>query len=154
MPRSGSMTLMTARRLKLAAGALALASAAMAAGPERGRPGRYLVAPAPVYPAASLRLGEEGTVWVRAWIRADGSVGERMVRRSSTLWRLDAAALAAFDRVRVEPPTDAQGNVVEAWFDAPITFVLDDAPAPAAPPVAPAASAPWPMSESAEPGPR
>ena len=84
----------------------------------------YLLPPAPVYPAASNRLRETGTVVVRVLIGEDGSAREVRVQQSSGHPRLDAAAVAAVRKARFRPYTD-DGVAVAVWAPAPIEFELE-----------------------------
>ena len=64
---------------------------ACASGPEPVvQAARYVVAPAPVYPAASRRNQEQGTVTLRVQVRADESVGFVDVKAGSGFARLAA----------------------------------------------------------------
>ncbi len=79
--------------------------------------------PAPVYPPASRRRGEEGTVLLELWVGADGSVSEVSIKRSSGFVRLDRAAREAVRRWRYIPAR--QGNrPIEYRYLQPITFGL------------------------------
>jgi protein TonB len=80
--------------------ALLLAGCA-SSGPEPVvQPARYVVAPAPVYPAASRRNKEQGAVALRVQVKADESVGFVDVKTGSGFARLDAAAVEAAKRAR------------------------------------------------------
>jgi len=59
---------------------------------------RYVVAPAPVYPSASRRAKEKGTVVLRVQVKADDSIGFIDLQSGSGFPRLDAAALDAVKR--------------------------------------------------------
>jgi protein TonB len=59
----------------------------------------------PEYPAAAIALGEEGRVVLWLEIRADGSVGQAVVTKSSLSPRLDQAAVSAAKRWRYVPAT-------------------------------------------------
>jgi protein TonB len=84
----------------------------------------YLNNQAPVYPTASRRLGEQGRVLLRVYVRADGSAREALVDRSSGSSRLDAAARKAVERWRFVPAK--RGNdAVDAWVIVPISFSLE-----------------------------
>ena len=84
----------------------------------------YLNNPAPTYPSMSRRMGEQGTVLVRAFINTDGRAEKAEIRTSSGYSRLDESALATVQRWRYVPGQRA--GVAEAmWFNVPIRFLLD-----------------------------
>lgn len=84
----------------------------------------YLINPAPPYPRASRRMGEEGTVVLRVFINTEGRAEQAEIRTSSGYTRLDEAALETVKRWRYVPGKRA--GVPEAmWFNVPIRFVLD-----------------------------
>ena len=84
----------------------------------------YLNNPAPTYPSMSRRMGEQGTVLVRAFINTDGRAEKAEIRTSSGYSRLDDAALAAVQRWRYVPGQRA-GLAEAMWFNVPIRFLLD-----------------------------
>jgi len=79
--------------------------------------------PAPVYPSASRRRGEEGTVLLELLVLADGSVTDVRVKKSSGHPRLDQSALNAVKRWRYTPATRA-GVAIEYRYLQPIKFDL------------------------------
>jgi len=84
----------------------------------------YLNNPKPRYPAASLRLEEQGRVIIHALIGADGLPLKMEVRVSSGFDRLDQAALDAVSGWRFTPGT--RGGVAEAmWVDVPLVFKIN-----------------------------
>lgn len=84
----------------------------------------YLQNPAPVYPAISRRMGEQGKVVIRVLIGVDGQAQQGQVQQSSGFDRLDRAALTTVTHWRYEPGKRA--GVPEAmWFNVPINFVLE-----------------------------
>ena len=84
----------------------------------------YLQNPAPVYPAISRRLGEQGKVVIRVLIGLDGTAQQAQVQQSSGFSRLDQAALSTVGHWRYVPGKHA--GVPEAmWFNVPINFVLE-----------------------------
>lgn len=85
---------------------------------------QYLDPPAPVYPAASLRLGESGRVLVRVEIDKNGRVLQLQLARSSGSRRLDDAALASVRAARFEPYTE-NGEPLLVWTTVPIVFELE-----------------------------
>jgi protein TonB len=80
--------------------------------------------PAPVYPTASRRLGEQGQVLLDVHILADGRVGEIRLRRSSGFERLDNAALAAVRHWHYRPARRGD-DAIAFWYVQPIAFTLD-----------------------------
>ena len=85
----------------------------------------YLDPPAPVYPAASKRLGESGRVLLRVEIGIDGRARQVQVSRSSGSSRLDDAALAAVRAARFKPYTE-NGTPLVVWTTVPIIFELEN----------------------------
>ena len=84
----------------------------------------YLQNPAPVYPAISKRLGEQGKVLVRVLIGADGIPQKAELRLSSGFDRLDRSALDYVMKCRYVP--GKVGGVPQAmWYEAPVSFVLE-----------------------------
>lgn len=84
----------------------------------------HLNNPAPEYPVASRRLGEQGRALFDVYILADGSVGEVKLKRSSGYARLDEAAYGAVRRWRYVPAY--RGNeAIPYWYVQPVTFSLD-----------------------------
>jgi periplasmic protein TonB len=81
--------------------------------------------PAPVYPVASKRLGEQGRVVLRLHVQADGSVGEVQLHTSSGYERLDESAIRAVKRWIYRPAR--QGDLAIAWwYQQPVTFTLEN----------------------------
>jgi periplasmic protein TonB len=80
--------------------------------------------PAPVYPVASKRLGEQGRVVLRIHVQADGTVGDMQLVTSSGFERLDESAMRAVKRWIYRPAR--QGDVAIAWwYQQPVTFTLE-----------------------------
>ena len=97
-----------------------------ASGPEPVvQPARYVVAPAPVYPAASRRNQEQGTVTLRVQVRADESVGFVDVKAGSGFARLDAAAVDAAKRAKYAAAKTRSGKGVDSVLVVPVAFKLD-----------------------------
>ena len=100
--------------------------AACASGPEPVvQPARYVVAPAPVYPAASRRNQEQGTVTLRVQVRADDSVGFVDLKTGSGFARLDAAAVEAVKRAKFVAAKTKSGKGADSVLVVPITFKID-----------------------------
>ena len=83
----------------------------------------YLNNPPPVYPTLARRLGEQGTVLLRARVRADGTPDEVSIHRSSGSAHLDQAALEAVRQWRFIPARRG-GTAVAAPVLIPISFTL------------------------------
>lgn len=83
----------------------------------------YLNNPAPVYPALSQRLGEQGKVVIRVLIGRDGTALRGDIHQSSGFERLDQAALHAVMSWRYVP--GQRGGVAQdMWFNVPVNFSL------------------------------
>jgi protein TonB len=83
----------------------------------------YLDNPKPVYPQASRRAGEQGTVSLRVHVSVEGSVLAVETARSSNFPRLDDAAWDAVSRWRFIPARRGE-NAVDSWVVVPVTFQL------------------------------
>lgn len=83
----------------------------------------YLQNPAPVYPAMSRRLGEEGRVMLRVFVESSGSPSKLEIRTSSGSSRLDQSALEAVRRWKFVPARRGD-EAVAAWVVVPIVFNL------------------------------
>ena len=85
----------------------------------------YLKNPAPAYPSASRRLGEEGRVVLRVLVESDGRPGEVAIKTSSGFPRLDQAAEDAVRRWKFVPARKGD-EAVRAAVLVPIVFNLRD----------------------------
>ena len=85
---------------------------------------RYLVPPAQVYPLASRRLREQGTVVLRLVVDAQGLPQQVSVHRSSGFARLDEQALQAMRAARFAPHT-VNGAAVPWTALAPLAYEID-----------------------------
>ena len=85
----------------------------------------YLKNPAPAYPLASKRRGEQGRVVLRVHVLADGSADQVQLRTSSGHERLDQAALEAVRQWRFVPARQGD-QPVAAWVLVPIAFSLEN----------------------------
>ncbi|MFO1330490.1 MAG: energy transducer TonB [Rubrivivax sp.] len=83
----------------------------------------YLVPPPVELPLASRRLGEQGTVWLRVWVGADGVPRQVQLMRSSGFARLDEQAQSAMRRARFRPQLD-HGVAVEWIVVAPLQYEI------------------------------
>ncbi|HEY0876984.1 MAG TPA: energy transducer TonB [Zeimonas sp.] len=84
----------------------------------------YLRNPAPEYPRASRRLGEQGRVVLRVRVEPDGSPSQLEVQRSSGSPRLDDAALDAVRRWSFVAARRGDEKVA-AWVLVPMEFRLN-----------------------------
>lgn len=85
---------------------------------------RYLVEPPVELPRASRRAGEQGTVWLRVVVSAQGLPLQVSVQRSSGHARLDEQALWAMRQARFQPYTE-DGRALEVEAVAVIEYLLD-----------------------------
>lgn len=83
----------------------------------------YLHNPKPAYPPLARRMGEQGRVLLRVYVRADGSPGQVDIRESSGFERLDRAARDTVARWRFLPARQGE-RAVAAWVLVPISFSL------------------------------
>ncbi|MGE5240348.1 MAG: energy transducer TonB [Bacteroidota bacterium] len=89
---------------------------------------RYEVAalnnPKPPYPLAARVRGQQGQLLLAVEVRADGSCGQVLIKRSSGHELLDAAARQTVRHWYFLPAR--RGDVaVDAWVEIPITFRLE-----------------------------
>src|SRR6185369_8541669 len=77
--------------------------------------------PKPVYPRASLELGEEGSVVLQVRVSASGAVDQVSVQTSSGHRRLDEAALKAVKSWKFIPATRG-GQAVADTVTFPVNF--------------------------------
>lgn len=85
----------------------------------------YQTNPAPPYPPMSKRLAEEGTVYLRVLINAQGLVEQIEVKTSSGKARLDEAALKAVKRWKFQPAKE-NGQAITSYATVPIKFSLSE----------------------------
>jgi len=83
----------------------------------------YLDNPAPVYPALSRRLGEDGRVTLRVFVESSGRPSQIEIKASSGSPRLDQAAQDAVARWNFVPARRGK-EAVGAWVLVPIVFNL------------------------------
>lgn len=84
----------------------------------------YLQNPAPVYPALSRRMKEQGKVMLRVHVSPNGAADQVELRDSSGSVRLDTAALETVKRWRFLPARQGEQSV-PAWVLVPISFYLE-----------------------------
>ena len=86
----------------------------------------YLRNPAPTYPMAARRAGEQGTVMLRVLVTTEGLPARVDLQKSSGSAHLDRAAIETVKGWRFKPAR--RGNeAVEGWVDVPVVFNLRDA---------------------------
>ncbi len=78
---------------------------------------------APVYPAISRRLREEGVVILEILVLASGAVGELHVKQSSGYSRLDETAKRAVKNWHFVPAKRGD-EAIDFWYELPIDFSL------------------------------
>ncbi|HEX9672010.1 MAG TPA: energy transducer TonB [Burkholderiales bacterium] len=100
------------------------ANAGAAALPPASSSAAYLRNPAPRYPLASRRAGEQGTVTLRVRVTPEGLATRVAVERSSGSPHLDAAALEAVKAWRFTPARRG-ADAIESWMLVPIVFRLE-----------------------------
>jgi len=83
----------------------------------------YLRNPAPAYPLLSSRLREEGTVYLRVQVHAEGYAMHVEINSSSGYARLDQAGMAAVQQWRFVPARQGE-RAVESWVIVPVNFYL------------------------------
>lgn len=79
----------------------------------------------PMYPPASVRLGEHGTVVLKLHVLEDGSVADALIDRSSGHVDLDYSAMYESFRWQLEPGT-VDGAPSRMWGRFAVTFKLAD----------------------------
>ncbi|MEB1845075.1 TonB family protein [Xanthomonas campestris pv. campestris] len=85
----------------------------------------YLSAPAPSYPVAALRAGQQGTVMLRVLVGTDGRPAEVSVQTSSGHRALDLAARSQVLRSWRFQPAMQNGQAVQAYGLVPVSFSLN-----------------------------
>jgi len=83
----------------------------------------YLRNPKPGYPAASRRLGEQGTVYLRVFVTTAGEAKRVELKKTSNFPRLDRAALETVQTWKFVP-AKRDDKAVDAWVLVPIKFSL------------------------------
>lgn len=137
------------------AAALALAVlAGCASKPDVVTPPSLMYALTVAYPAKALRQGLEGKAVVELHYDAQGQVLQAHIQQSSGHPELDAAALEAAGKARLQPGT-RNGKPEAGRVGLPVQFVIPKpaAPAPAATPVPEPADHPFatPIQRSSTP---
>ena len=85
----------------------------------------YLRNPAPRYPVAARRAGEQGTVTLKVRVGSSGLPLRVEVEKTSGAVRLDNAALDAVKQWRFVPARRGS-TAIESWVLVPIVFRLED----------------------------
>lgn len=84
----------------------------------------YLRNPAPRYPVAARRAGEQGTVTLRVLVTRDGQPARVDIEKPSGSAHLDSAALEAVRAWRFVPARQGT-DAIESWVLVPIVFRLE-----------------------------
>lgn len=84
----------------------------------------YLRNPAPVYPAAARRSGDQGKVMLKVLVSTEGASLRVELDQSSGSKSLDGAALEAVKGWRFVPARRGTQNI-EAWVRVPVVFKLE-----------------------------
>lgn len=84
----------------------------------------YLNNPAPVYPALSRRLGEQGTVLLDVYVDENGKAQNVAVKKSSGFEMLDNAALETVKKWRFSAAKQGE-KLVASSVQVPVKFVLE-----------------------------
>lgn len=85
----------------------------------------YLQNPAPRYPLAARRAGEQGTVTLKVLVTSEGLPRRVEIEKTSGSSRLDTAALDAVKRWRFVPARRG-ATPIESWVLVPVVFRLED----------------------------
>jgi periplasmic protein TonB len=80
----------------------------------------------PIYPPASRRAGEQGTVRLKVLVDTNGRASNVAVSQTSGFPRLDQAAVEAVKKWRFVAATDGT-NKIQAYTQVAVTFKLTDA---------------------------
>ena len=91
---------------------------------QSGERPRFVYQPTPAYPEEARQQGWEGTVTLHLELRADGTVGDVQVARSSGHAVLDTAAQETAKTWKHTPVTQ-EGEPVTRWAEIHLTFKLD-----------------------------
>ncbi|RYY02955.1 MAG: energy transducer TonB [Gammaproteobacteria bacterium] len=84
----------------------------------------HLNNPAPAYPQSSRKLREEGIVLLEILVKADGSLGEIHLKKSSGYPRLDESAMRAVKNWHFVPAKRG-GEAIDYVYELPIEFSLN-----------------------------
>jgi protein TonB len=83
----------------------------------------YLDNPKPPYPKLSSKLGETGKVFLRVYVKTDGTVKELELHKSSGFERLDRSAMNTVQNWRFVPARQGS-KPVDGWVIVPINFTF------------------------------
>jgi len=95
--------------------------------PQRVRTSASVIASScerPEYPSISKKLEEEGTVYIKFLVDAEGKVIQSEIERSSGYKRLDEAALNGLSLCKFKPATE-DGRPEQAWTSMKFTWRLE-----------------------------
>ncbi len=84
---------------------------------------QYILAPQPVYPQMSKRMGEQGKVVLRILVNENGKPDQVTVQTSSGSARLDEAGRQAALRALFKPHME-DGRAVSVYAIVPLVFTL------------------------------
>ena len=84
----------------------------------------YLHNPAPAYPRAARRFGDQGRVLLKVLVSAQGTVSTVRLEASSGYARLDEAALETVRQWRFVPARRG-AETIDDWVLVPVVFRLD-----------------------------
>jgi TonB family protein len=84
-------------------------------------PAEAIIKVPPSYPDAARERGVQGTVWVQALVRTNGTVGAALVTRGNPY--LDAAAIEAVSHWAFKPAM-ARGKTIPTWHAVPVRFSI------------------------------
>ncbi|WP_439893218.1 energy transducer TonB (plasmid) [Ralstonia sp. 25C] len=83
--------------------------------------------PAPIYPALSQQLKEEGKVIAKFKLGPDGAAQEVKITQSSGHVRLDFAAIEAIRKIKCTvPPNQQTEEPTTGWITKSVRFKLED----------------------------
>jgi len=91
---------------------------------QSGETPRFVYQPTPAYPEEARQQGWEGTVTLHLELRADGTVGDVQVARSSGHAILDTAAQETAKTWKHTPVSPEEGQATR-WAEINLTFKLD-----------------------------
>lgn len=86
----------------------------------------YNINPKPPYPLIARRIGAQGEVLLRVFVRQDGSVASVELAQSSGFSLLDESATRTVRDSWRFIPARLDGAPVDSWVEVPIKFILAD----------------------------
>lgn len=76
------------------------------------------------YPGTSRRRGEQGILYVRVIVEADGSPSDCVIENASELGSLNSPACSELRKARFEPARDAEGNAMRSFVPLTLSYRL------------------------------